>query len=246
MTTYVWFVRGAEHAAMCKTSTEAVLRADGSANILIMTDDIKYREYGIQATYFDSRGAPIMLANLEAQCQALFAPASNGKFVFLDTDVLLLGEIPQVGQLTVTWRDSVYASEEGEKVSGVATTMPYNYGVIAATFSQPTIEAFTWMRERVRKMQDSQQQWYGNQLALAELCGPRPVVGTSVGVRQIPWLLHEPSTFLSVGKIPCELYNYTPQAVGEDVGKRYALHFKGKARGLMKGYAEQLGLGWWL
>jgi hypothetical protein len=245
VTTYVWFVRGDEHAAMCRTSVESVRKVDARADIRIMTDDPGREVMG--ATHFDSHSAPIMLANLDAQVEALLARRDDrDKFVFLDADVILLSEIPHVGDLTVTWRSHVYESDDGEKISGVAASMPYNYGVLACKWRKSSIEAFVWMRERIRKMHRNQQEWYGNQIALAELAGPCPVVGTAVENRKIPWLLHQPATDLIVGKIPCDRYNYTPKKAGEDVGGKFALHFKGKSRGLMKDYAAQLGLGWYL
>lgn len=246
MTTYVWFVRGDEHAAMCKTSIESVRKVDPASEIVVMTDDRELPNIGPQQNrYFNSHDMPIMVANVEAQCRALFIPG-DGRFVFLDTDIILLKELPSVGELTVTWRTHVYMSDEGEKISGVAASMPYNYGVITAKFTRGTAEAFTWMRERIRKMHPQHQEWYGNQLALAELAGQRPVVGIFVEDRQIPWTVHAPSTHLTVGKIPCDRYNYTPGATGENLDGKFALHFKGKARPLMKDYALALGLGWYL
>jgi hypothetical protein len=226
MRSYCWFVRGEAHK---KLAAAAVAKADPSAQTLIN---------------YDESDAPIMLANLEAQVHALLLGQDGDEYTFLDTDVLLLKPIPRVGNLTVTWRSHVYQSEDGEKVSGVATAMPYNYGVIVAKRTPATVEAFIWLRERIRKMGKNEQEWYGNQIALAELAGPCPKVGTAIEERRIPWLLTSPGRALAVGKIPCELYNYTPSKADEDIGQRYALHFKGKSRGLMEGYARNLGLGW--
>jgi hypothetical protein len=240
MTTYVWFVRGATHAAMCRTSVESVKKVDPGARCVVVTDD--QTDLAPAQMLYIQAGKPMMVANLEAQIHALY---HHAECVFLDTDILLLKPLPSAGELTVTWRDHVLVGDEGEKVEGLAATMPYNYGVIRAR-GQPALEAFIWMRERIRKMHPQQQQWYGNQLALAELAGPRPTCGVQIDSRRIPWLLHEPSTLLTVGKIPCEFYNYTPQAADEDVSTRSALHFKGGKRSLMEGFAKRLGLGWYL
>jgi hypothetical protein len=245
MTTYVWFVRGAEHAAMCRTSVESVKKADRDAQIVIASDDLE--RVGDRYCMPVRAGMPIMIANVEAQLSALIEWGSeDDSMVFLDTDILLLRPLPSAGELTVTWRDHVLVGDDGEKLEGIAASMPYNYGVIRAQRNKATIEAFIWMRERIRKMHPSQQKWYGNQLALAELSGPRPAVGVQIDSRRIPWLLHEPSTLLTVGKIPCEFYNYTPQSVDEDVSQRSVLHFKGGKRGLMEGFAKKLGLGWYV
>jgi hypothetical protein len=243
MSTYVWFVRGAEHAAMCRTSIESIKKADATARCIVMTDEVTHDWLidGAVVQHFKS-GAPLMVANVEAQVQALYYHADC---TFLDTDILMLKPLPSAGELTVTWRDHALVSDEGEKIAGIAASMPYNYGVIRA-HGLGALEAFIWMRERIRKMYRQQQQWYGNQLALAELAGPRPEAGIAIDSRRIPWLLHAPSTLLTVGKIPCEFYNYTPQAADEDVSARSVLHFKGKKRPLMADFAKRLGLGWYL
>lgn len=244
MTTYVWFVRGAEHAAMCRTSIESVLNMDSSADCIVYVED-KSTIPALCLTESIRPGMPMMVANLEAQISALTRPDTID-VVFLDTDILFLRPLPRAGELTVTWRDHVAVSDEGEKLEGIAASMPYNYGVICAKRNKATIEAFIWMRERIRKMNPQQQYWYGNQLALAELAGPRPAAGIQIDSRRIPWLIHSPSTLLTVGKIPCEFYNYTPQSDDEDVSGRSVLHFKGKRRDLMASYAKKLGLGWYL
>jgi hypothetical protein len=192
-------------------------------------------------------GRPIMVANIEAQLTAMIE-GEDDDYTFLDTDILLLKPIPSVGSLTVTWRDHVAVGDEGEKIEGIAAAMPYNYGVIRVKRCKATIEAFIWLRERVRLMHPQQQKWYGNQLAMAELAGPRPkILGTQIDMRRIPWQLASPSTALSVGKIPCELYNYTPAVADSKLTEVvHALHFKGKSRHLMEGYAKALGLGWYL
>jgi hypothetical protein len=96
-------------------------------------------------------------------------------------------------------------------------------------------------------MHPQYQSWYGNQLAVAELAGRRPSRHHSERViRRIPWKLTCPGKEISIDKLPCEQFNYTPQIVGEDVSSRYVLHFKGHKRHLMKFYAKTLGLGWYL
>lgn len=248
MTTYVWFVRGAAHAALCKTSIESVLRADPGCARIVVTDEGRL-EWSIGSTHALQvaipHAGPMMVANIEAQIHALL---NGGKdYVFLDTDVLLLKPIPAVGDLTVTWRDHVLVADDTEeKIEGLAASMPYNYGVMRVQAKKETIEAFIWLRERVCRMHPQQQKWYGNQLAMTELAGPRPTVGILCEQRQIPWQLAKPSTKLDVGKIPCETYNWTPHKAGLSIEGKHALHFKGKSRPLMEAYAKALGLGWYV
>lgn len=219
---------------------------------MIITDEDIIHEMIIERTVIERipGGEEIMVANIDAQITALLS--GDDEFVFLDTDVLLLKPIPLLGDLTVTWRDHALVGDDGEKIGeGLAAAMPYNYGVMRARATKPVVEGFIWLRERVRKMHVNQQKWYGNQLAMHELAGPRPKVGNQIDVRRIPWQLAKPSTFISIGKIPCEIYNYTPKSlcVPEStpwLTLKHALHFKGQSRPLMEGYAKALGLGWYV
>lgn len=247
MTTYCYYIRGAKHAAMARTSIESVRKADSGAQVMVMTDELPgQKQWDLDApTWFIAPGMPIMLANLEAQLTALFLVRPDTDIAFLDADILLLESLSSIADISVTWRDHVRVIGE-DKVEGIAGTMPYNYGVILAKPGQATVEAFIWLRERVRRMCEQHQQWYGNQLALAELAGARPESGLRVDKRRIPWTLTEYGNEISIAKLPCERYNYTPAVVGEAIhGKRSVLHFKGHSRALMESYAKRLGLGWY-
>lgn len=244
---YSYFVRGAQHAAMARTSMLSAKRADPSAYIIAVTDE-QNPPWEIDLAgqlLVIPEGMPMMLANLEAQVAAIIAASRwpNSEIAFVDTDTLIRRPLDGLDEahLAVTWRDHVRVVDE-EKIEGIAGVMPYNYGVILTRPSQPAIEAFIWMRERVRKMHERHQQWYGNQLALAALCGAPPQSGERTDLRQIPWHLTRPGASLLVRKLPCEVWNYTPEKAGEDVAERVLLHFKGHARGLMEGYALDMGL----
>jgi hypothetical protein len=244
MATYFWFVRGAEHAAMCRQSIASVRKVDTWARCFVVTDEPQHDwDVGV-GVYKIEPGRPIMLANLEAQVVALGVAIPNEPVVFLDTDVLLVRPLPMSrADLLVTWRDHVGVIDD-EKIEGVAAQMPYNYGVMVAEPNARVLEAFIWMRERVRKMHSGYKQWYGNQLALAELCGPKPADGEpAITHRSIPWSVSSvPGYGISVARVPCDIYNYTPQAADEDISSKVALHFKGKRRELMPHYAERLGV----
>lgn len=244
---YAWFVRGAAHAAMCASSIESVLKADPKAHLVVVTDEESPEwELPVALSRIEP-GLPIMLANLEAQCQTLATSRYGDSVTFLDTDVLMLEPLDFAAgaDLVTTWRDHVGSTEEGEKIEGIANRMPYNYGVLGAIAGYRGLEALIWMRERIRKMSARRQEWYGNQLALAELAGPRPDSGASLDLRPIPWSEITHGNAVGISKLPCERFNYTPRMVGEAIhGKRAFLHFKGHARGLMESYAKRLGFGW--
>jgi len=242
MTTYCYFVRGQKHADLAKLSIASVRKVDKKAQVHIWTDEPAPQWKLDGAVFHIPSGMPIMLANLEAQVAALFTANPESPIVFIDSDTLLIGQLPHDGDLTVTWRDHVGLDEDGDKVEGIAQQMPYNYGVMVANFSQRTAEAFIWMRERIRVMHQRHQMWYGNQLALAELAGPAPEHGCATEKRHIPWMLTQHGNPLTVHKIPCDLYNYTPQGPDDNLTGIRLLHFKGGSRGLMQGYAERLGI----
>lgn len=250
-TIYSYFVRGEKHAAMCATSMESVRRVDPFARFVIWTDDGTGIPGGREkmAVHSFEGGMPIMLANLEAQCRTLTSVAFQGeRVVFLDADILLLDQLPWGEEdLIVTWRDRVGLDEEGNPVVGLAVTMPYNYGVIGTHAGAASIESFIWMRERIRRMNPRLLNWYGNQVALAALCGPRPQDGAAQETRHIPWLPTQHGCAVRITKLPGDRWNYTPKMVGERThGTRSILHFKGGARALMESYAKKLGLAWHL
>jgi hypothetical protein len=247
---YVYFVRGRIHAALCQVSMASVHLADPDALVEIYTDEPDGPHFdgclGARIQVMPS-GMPIMLANLEAQARAMYATPDDEQVAFLDTDILVLHRLSFINptfDLAATWRDHALVSESGEKVTAVADVMPYNYGVILARGGFPAVESFIWMRERVRRMSSQLQKWYGNQVALATLAGPRPASGDLLDDRRIPWTPTDRGNRVSVLKLPCETWNYTPQAEGENLVGRNVLHFKGGKRELMKSYALGLGLEW--
>lgn len=247
MSTYAYFVRGAAHAALCRTSMESVKKADPRALFVVSTDEPK-RDWTIPsaAIHEFEPGMPIMLANLEAQC-AILARNVSESITFLDTDILMLESLPATpgADITITWRDHVLVGEEGEKIEGIASSMPYNYGVLRASSGYASLEAFIWMRERIRRMHEGHQKWYGNQLALFELAGPRPTEGMRIDTRRIPWMLTKLGNPVRIAKLPGDRWNWTPKQVGQRIhGLHSVLHFKGGARPLMESYAAKLGLQW--
>ena len=79
---YVYFVRGKVHAALAEVSIRSVLRADSGALPVVYTDEDS-AALGeclndlARIVQFDSRGAPMMVANLDAQCRAIAAAAER-------------------------------------------------------------------------------------------------------------------------------------------------------------------------
>lgn len=251
---YVYFVRGKVHAALAEVSIASVRKVDPAAVVHVYNDEtgtLPIEVRGADQVRRTSRALldPIMLANLEAQARAMYETPEDQLVAFLDTDVLLTQPIEPAlpdreFDLAPTWRDHALVGQDGEKITAVASVMPYNYGVILARGGFTATECFLWLRERVRRMSAELQKWYGNQVALSTLVGAPPKTGFTFEVRQIPWTPTDRGNAVRVVKLPCDMWNYTPQAEGEDTSSRVALHFKGGKRSLMKPYALGLGLEW--
>lgn len=218
-----YWVRGEEYQKLAELSIESVRRVYPNARIEIVTDD------GTR---------PAMVANLDAQLSVIARAAHDEPILFLDVDTLLRRVFPFNADLTVTWRDHVKHAN-GEQSEGIAALMPYNYGVVGVKASERIYEAFLWMRARVLEMGPRQQAWYGNQLALAALVGARPNEGHARKSVHIRWAMNDPgATVISIEQLPCEVWNYTPQAEGEDVSEKAIVHLKGNRKDLMAHYAR--------
>lgn len=218
-----YWVRGAEYQAMAELSAESARKMHPNAEIRILTDD-------------GSR--PAMVANLDAQLSVIWKAKSGTPILFLDVDTIMRKPFPfGEADLYVTWRDHVGYSN-GEKVSGVAELMPYNYGVLGVRAFERTYEAFLWMRAQILKMSVQHQNWYGNQLALAALVGSRPQAGIADTTARIRWSLSDVGEPLSVRQLPCEIWNYTPEREGEDIREKGIIHLKGNRKDLMAHYAK--------
>lgn len=240
---YSWYVRGQKHASLAEVSMAAVRKVDRFAELLVATDDPEVTVPGACMVRF-APGLPLMIANIEAQLQVMWT-RSTDQIVFLDTDVLFMKPFPdqQDEALVVTWRDTVGGTIQDIK-GGVADVMPYNYGVMSVVPGLRALEAFIWMRERVRRMAPGLQLWWGNQIALSSLCGARPDSADAVEMRGVPWLLYEQGLQLKVRKLAGDTWNYTPRDEHEDLSERGAVHFKGHTRDWMKACALRLELPW--
>jgi hypothetical protein len=243
MTACAWFVRGQHHAALAGVAIAAAKKADRNIVPYVATDDAAVTVPGARMVRF-APGLPLMVANVQAQLEVLWMHRTP--VWFLDTDVLLLKPLPELWeeQIAVTWRDNLGGKLKDADNQTVADIMPYNFGVLGVHPGPRVMEAFIWMRERVRQMAPNLRDWYGNQVALASLAGPRPDSGERVDERRIPWALTDPWPTVKVRKLPCETWNYTPADAEEDISARGALHFKGHSRPLMALYADRLGLEW--
>ena len=239
---YSYFVRGQKHATLCQVSMQAVKKADPDAVVVVASDDHQLKVPGAEMVYFKP-GLPLMVANLEAQLTVM--SITPGPIVFLDTDVLFLKPffVDQKDDIVVTWRNTVGGVIE-DIPGGVADFMPYNFGVVGVNTSLRAIESFIWMRTRIEKMSDNFQQWWGNQIALAALCGPRPETDYATEERKIPWRISAPGPTVRISKLPGSMWNHTPNSEDEDLSERGAVHFKGHTRPWMKSCVERLGFEW--
>lgn len=235
----VWWIRGVAHAEMARLSIASFRKAYPDGEVIVYTEEgdpastvpldaMRVRLPG---------GRPAMVANLDAQVHAMTRISRHDEVVFLDADTLVRKpySLPESADLGATWRDHVGLDDQGQKIAGIAKAMPYNYGVLYARAEPATVEAFLWLRARILRMSRNAQDWYGNQMALAELLGA-PAEGLHSA--PIPWTLEDPGyTTLRFLCLPCEQHNYTPEAAGEPVEDKFVLHFKGGRKDMMEAYA---------
>jgi len=239
----VYWLKGKEHAELAKLSIASVRKVDPYAKIVVYTDEPDSTPH-IEGTErrLMTPGRPAMIANLDAQVNFMLTTEHSDNVLFLDSDIIMRWAFPfdSRSDLYVTWRDHEGWSN-GEKVIGVAELMPYNYGVVGASVNPRSIEAFIWLRARIIQMGIKYQNWYGNQMALADLCGRRAESGSITSVRKISWHhTDDKGTPITITQLPCEIYNYTPEKEYEDITGKYILHFKGNRKDWMKKYAEAI------
>lgn len=243
-TTYCWWVRGRQFAEYAALSIGAAQRVDqgGCADrkFLIVTDeaDPDWRNVvapfgsGVQFRVIPS-SQPTISARLDAQIEVLMGEARGDRVLFLDADALMVREFPWEpdADLYLTWRDHVNGDRD------MARLIPYNGGVVGASVTPATIEAFIWLRARIRRMSAQNQLWNGDQLAIADLVGGPRAEALDV---QIRWALTDVGTPLRVRCLPCETWNYSPDKIGEDISERAIIHLKGNRKDLIEHYARRL------
>lgn len=213
-----YWTRGEEFGRLARLSAESVKRIYPKADFRFIEDD----------------GArPKMVANLDAQIHVLGWAMRGEQILFLDADVLLCKPFPfdLYHDLYVTWRDHVNGDKDAAKMQ------PYNYGVIACNVRPQVIEAFIWLRARILGMAKKHQDWYGNQLALADLLG-QPTQETLE--TRIRWSLTDPGTLLRAQCLSCDTWNWSPDGESEDISAKGVIHLKGGRKDLMDHYAQRL------
>lgn len=247
-TTYAYWIRGREFAELAAKSIESIKRFDRfliDRRFVIVSDcyDADFEEwreiFGPQPEFiYQSRHVseaaqrPAMVANLDAQIEVLMNTPLGERVLFLDADTIMLRQFPWTdADVHATWRTDVNGDVE------MARHQPWNYGVLGVNVTPAVIEAFIWLRARILRMAPKNQDWYGNQLALAELLGAARNERFDTAVR---WSLMDRGTPLSVMPLPCDVWNYSPDTADEDVSGKGILHFKGGRKDLIEHYAGRL------
>lgn len=230
-TSYCFWLRGEAHAELAKLSIESVHKIDPGARVYAYTDEPDTTPHvpGALRCVLPS-GRPAMVANLDAQISLLGTIPYGDRVLFLDADTLMREAFPwdNSSDLYVTWRDHVNGDRE------MAKHQPINYGVLGCVSNARTFEAFLWLRARILQMAPKHQLWYGNQLAIADLVTGWRQPHSEARIR---WTLTDTGTAISVRALPCETWNYSPNAENEDVTGKGILHLKGDRKDLMQHYA---------
>jgi hypothetical protein len=242
MRQYVWWIRGNEYAELAALSIASVRKLDpflAERKLIVYTDDsviewvdaVAGHASGVELRFVRS-GRPVMVANLDAQIDALIQASRGDQLLFLDADTLLRQPFPWQPDIDLyaTWREHVNGDRE------MAKRQPWNYGVLGAVANAASIDAFTWLRARILQMTPSSQAWYGNQLALADLLGAARAEPWSARVR---WTLSDDGNPIRVMPLPCETWNFSPDSAEQDVTGKGVLHMKGSRKELMHHFAEK-------
>lgn len=241
-TTYCWWVRGRQFAEYAALSIAAAKRVDDSygRKFLVVTDeaDPDWRDIvapfgsGVQFRVIPST-QPTISARLDAQIAVLFGEARGDRVLFLDADALMRQEFPWEpdADLYLTWRGHVNGDKD------MARLIPYNGGVVGASVTPAALEAFIWLRSRIRHMSAQNQVWNGDQLAIADLVGAPRAESLTVPIR---WAIMDAGTPLRVRCLPCETWNYSPNEAGEDISAKGIVHLKGNRKDLIEHYAARL------
>jgi hypothetical protein len=241
MTSYIYWIRGAEFAELAKLSIASVRKLSPfmiERKLIVYTDEASPTWIDNLAPYGSgielrqlAPGRPAMVANLDAQVDAILNAVQGEQVLFLDADTLMRRSFPwQAGiDLYATWRDHANGDRE------MAQAQPWNYGVVGAVANPATIQAFIWLRARILQMNPKNQDWYGNQLALADLLGAAKQDAWTAYVR---WTLADEGTPLRVKPLPCEVWNFSPDAADTDISGKGILHMKGWRKDLMVKFTE--------
>ncbi len=131
----------------------------------------------------------------------------DGEIIVLDTDVIVQRDLRPVFWFPF---DVALTRRDGPIYQpdgvDVVKTMPYNLGVAFSRGPQ-------FWRDCLRcfDAQYADRPWYGDQLAAATV-----------------------APLFKVLKLHCDNFNHTPGHAAEDVGERYAVHYKGKRKAWMR------------
>lgn len=216
----IFHIGKTEHLRHAEATCQSVRKHLPGVPIVMATDKDTPGIQGVDFVFRRPDNVPmerLMLANIADQVRILEVSQKNT--LFLDTDVILMdGDIDFAVNdydAAFTWRDNM-----GE----LSKAMPWNYGVIYAT--PESVPLFRQLHAQCTILGPKHHQWYGNQIALAQVL-PCPYSDT-----EIKWEGHR------IRALPCEEWNYTPESVDEAVFHRHVLHFKGPRKDMIPHYLE--------
>lgn len=227
ITKICYFTELQDHVDMIAMSAETARMHYAEVPIYILSSKQLEVPEGIGLMRFPEAGRmPLMTANLWLQQQAIWM-LNGSDLLFLDPDILLQGRLSNnmlPAELVITNR---------RPVDKLFQTQPYNFGVIGVQACQNTYDAWSWMVYRCNKLAGRYQKWYGNQVALRELCGPRVTSG-------LPYEADFGFFNLQILQLDGERYNYTPESLTEDLSDKVILHFKGERKDMMRERHKQV------
>ena len=211
-----------EHAAylrLLEMMVRSVRRFHPGAAVTVLTDaetDLSALRVDVQReNHAVDRGA-LMLSRAQAQWQHLQRKGLDQPVLFLDTDMLINGNLEHLLEQDFDVALTVRGHAE----------MPVNGGFLLLNHQRPqcAMNFFERYLQRFRDCYGSQSAWYGDQRALADAVDSN----------------HAQSPAARLLLLPCERYNHTP---GDRLRKALKpreqcriLHFKGSRKRLMPLY----------
>ena len=230
---------------MCRVSAASVKKVDPTATKIVITEE-RSRDWEIPEVeeIISMPGTPWTHLTKISHLTRFVLTHPDWEILSIDSDTLVLKPFPfPETDLWLTWRRFIKNMKD-LSTKGDVGTHTYNGGVWGLRCSRNGHEIMIWMRERLRRMSESNREWWGDQSALYELAGPPPLEGGGSEVHKVRFPIDGviDGDHISIAKIPCEEWNYSPTKKDEDVISKGILHFKGGSREFFPEYAQRLGL----
>lgn len=214
-----------EYVDMINIMFQSIVQSNSNVKFSIITNEqTKLDGVTLPFSRIDGevRSSSLMLDRARAQLKAVKQIARDEVMIFLDSDILVLGDLRHLLKHDFDIGLTVRHSQ----------TMPINGGIIIANSKYPAVVK-SFFQEYVRLYSQDyggERKWYGDQLALRKLLEFH-------NLSQIDEVRNLTTRFGNVLFLPCEVYNYSPRDEADALATsadRRLVHFKGARKTFMK------------